>query len=182
VGKENIDASLGLEFSLALFERYRKNGLLHAELQHVPGIRGRCKGFLHLSEGTVVKCYIEDRHGQHHSTSKETLVRVDREHGPFEWALSSNPAPLSQHQTTDGIPLRTIQYSPVPETIAPLDLKRLESWTTRQKLMLSIVYDLIDGTRNIEEIKSNSLLPAEVAEEALRVLLSMKLIVIPVQR
>jgi hypothetical protein len=79
------------------------------------------------------------------------------------------------------MPFRATQYSPVPETIAPLDLKRLASWPTRQKLMLSIVYDLIDGVRNIEEIKFNSLLPPDVTEDALRILLSMKSIIIPVQ-
>src|SRR5437016_12664019 len=50
VGNDWIDASLGLAFSLPLFEQYRKNGLLQAELHHVPGVRGRCKGYLHLVE------------------------------------------------------------------------------------------------------------------------------------
>lgn len=179
MGKENIDASLGLAFSLALFERYRKNGLLYAELQHVPGIRGRCKGFLHLIEGNVVTCYIEDKHDQRHSISKNFLVRVDKEHGPFEWTLASGPAPLSTHPQAT-IALRATQHAPVPKTIAPLDFEKLESWTAKQKLMLSSVYDLIDGVLNIDDIKSNSILPAEVTEEALRLLLSMKLIVIPV--
>jgi hypothetical protein len=177
VGKENIDASLGLAFSLALFERYQNNGLLHAELQHVPGIRGRCKGFLHLIEGSVVSCYIEDKHDQRHSISKDFLVRVDKEHGPFEWTLAAHPVPLSEHPKTI-TPLRTTQHSPIPKTIAPLDFEKLESWTLKQKLMLSSVYDLIDGVLNIDDIKSNSILPTEVTEEALRVLLFMKLIVI----
>jgi hypothetical protein len=179
VGKENIDASLGLAFSLALFERYRKNGLLHAELQHVAGIRGRCNGFLHLIEGIVVTCYIEDKHDRRHSVSKDFLVRVDKEHGPFEWILAASPIPLSIHQRTT-MPLNTMQHAPIPKAIAPLDLEKLESWTPRQKLMLSSVYDLIDGVLNIDDIKSNSILPAEVTEEALRVLLSMKLIIISV--
>lgn len=179
MGKENIDASLGLAFSLALFERYRKNGLLHTEVHHVPGIRGRCKGFLHLVEGKVVACYIEDREGRRYSSSSDILIKVDSEHGPFEWTLSPHPTPPSSNPRT-AIPPRPIPNSPVPKTIAPLDLDRLEGWTPRQKLMLSIVYDLIDGTANIEEIKSNSPLPPTVTEEALRVLLSMKLIVISV--
>ncbi|WP_151758568.1 hypothetical protein [Dictyobacter vulcani] len=179
MGKDSIDASLGLLFSLALFERYRKNGLLHAEMHHVPGIRGRCKGFLHLVEGKVVACYVEDREGRRHATDKDILTRVDSERGPFEWTLSPNPAPPSANPRAD-IPVRPTQNSPVPKTIAPLNLDRLEGWTSRQKLMLSIVYDLIDGVTNIEEIKSHSPLPPAVTEEALRVLLSMKIIVMSV--
>lgn len=179
MGKDSIDASLGLDFSLALFERYRKNGLLHANLHHVPGIRGRCKGFLHLIEGKVATCYVEDDHGQRLSISKETLARVDSERGPFEWTLSPLPIPPSINPRTD-LPPRPTQNSPVPKTVAPLNMDRLESWTSKQKLMLSMVYDLIDGNTSIDKIKSISPLPTEVTEEALRVLLSMKLITISV--
>ncbi|GCE08813.1 hypothetical protein [Dictyobacter aurantiacus] len=177
MGKEHIDASLGLAFSLALFEKYRKNGLLHAEVHHVPGIRGRCKGFLHLVEGKVVACYIEDKEGRRHTSSSTILIKLDSERGPFEWMLSPHPAPPSLDPRT-AIPARPIPNSPVPKTIAPLDLDGLEGWTSKQKLMLSIVYGLINGAANIEEIKSKSPLPPSVTEEALRVLLAMKLIVI----
>jgi len=179
VGKENIDASLGLAFSLALFEKYRKNGLLHTEVHHVPGIRGRCKGFLHLVEGKVVACYIEDREGHRYTSSTEILIKVDSEHGPFEWMLSPHPAPPSSNPRT-AIPPRPMPNAPVPRTIIQLNLDGLEGWTSKQKLMLSIVYDLVDGTANIEEIKSNSPLAPAVTEEALRVLLAMKVIVISV--
>ncbi|GCE30764.1 hypothetical protein KDA_62480 [Dictyobacter alpinus] len=177
MGKDNIDASLGLEFSLALFERYRKNGLLQAEIQHVPGIRGRCKGFLHLVEGKIITCYIEDKEGRRHTTDQGLLIRVDSERGPFEWTLSPNPAPPAANPNIV-IPMRPTPNSPIPKTIAPLNLEMLEGWTSRQKLMLSIVYDLIDGVISIEEIKSKSPLAPAVTEEALRVLLSMKQIII----
>lgn len=179
MGKEHIDASLGLAFSLALFEKYRKNGLLHTEVHHVPGIRGRCKGFLHLVEGKVVACYIEDREGRRHASSTDILIKVDSEHGPFEWMLSPHPAPPSPNPRA-AIPPRPMPNSPVPRVIAQLNLDGLEGWTSKQKLMLSIVYDLVDGTTNIEEIKSNSPLAPAVTEEALRVLLAMKVIVISV--
>ena len=56
--KEGIDASLGLKFSLELFKRYRQNGMLHAVLPHAPGVRGRCKAFLHLVNGEVTSAYL----------------------------------------------------------------------------------------------------------------------------
>jgi len=51
VDKEGIDASLGLKFSLELFKQYKQNGILHAELPRVPGIRGRCKPYFTSSMG-----------------------------------------------------------------------------------------------------------------------------------
>lgn len=178
MGKDRIDASVGLAFSLKLFERYRKNGILQAELHHVPGIRGRCTGYLHLVEGKVVACSIENQQGQRSPVSKDMLLRVDSERGPFEWTLQPLPAPPTSSQRTE-IPPRPIQGSPIPVSIAHLDLEKLDGWTTRQKMMLSIVFDLIDGQRTIEDIKADAPLPPPIVEEALRVLLSLKVITIP---
>jgi len=47
--------------------------------------------------------------------------------------------------------------------------------------MLSMVYELVNGQHNIEEIKSKVSLPVNVTEEALRVLLSLKVITLPGQ-
>ena len=173
--KDNIDASLGLAFSLALFEQYRKNGLLQAEVHHVPGYRGRCKGFLHLVEGKVATCFIEDKHGQRHQISKDTLIRTDNDRGPFEWVLTPYPAPLSTYPRA-GMLSHSDQSSPIPRRIAVPDLNRLEGWTSRQKMMLSIVYELVDGLLNVDTIKAQSPLMPETTEEALRILLSMKAI------
>jgi hypothetical protein len=177
VGRDNIDASLGLAFSLALFERYRRSGVLQAEIHHVPGHRGRCKGFLHLIEGKVVTCFIEDKKAQRHPISKEILIRTDSDRGPFEWILTPYPAPPSAHPKAE-VTLRSTQGPPIPRRIAIPDLDKLEGWTTRQKMMLSIVFDLIDGQLDIEAIKARSPLPPDTTEEALRVLMAMKVIII----
>jgi hypothetical protein len=174
VDKDRIDASLGLAFSLALFEQYRKSGLLQAELHHVPGLRGRCKGYLHLVEGKVVTCYLEDTQGQRHPVSKDMLARLDSEKGPFEWSLIALPAPPPL--TPREIPPRPILSSPIPRRIAALDLEKLEGWTYRHKMMLSIVFDVIDGQRTIEDIKVDTPLPPMIVEEALRILVALKVI------
>jgi hypothetical protein len=69
-------------------------------------------------------------------------------------------------------------YLPTPRVIAPLDVERLQGWTTTQKLMLSMVYDAIDGKKTIEDIKKEGPLPPNTIEEALRILLAMKVAVI----
>jgi hypothetical protein len=177
VGEDKIDASLGLAFSLVLFERYRKNGLLQAELHHVPGLPGRCKGYLHLVEGKVVACYIEDKQGRRHAISKDTLSQLDNERGPFEWSLTPLPSPPSPSPQIK-IFSRPMQSSPTPRCIVPLPLEKLDGWTYSQKMMLSIVFDAIDGQRTIEDIKANTPLPPSVVEEALRVLLALQVITI----
>lgn len=181
MGNDWIDASLGLALSLPLFEQYRKDGLLQAELHHVPGVRGRCKGYLHLVEGKVVSCYLDDRQGQRHQVNVSMFLQLDKERGPFEWVLISLPAPPRSFSRNFPLPASTgpSLSSPVPRKIAALDLDRLENWTYRQKLMLSIVFDAIDGHRSIEDIKNDVPLPPDVVEEALRLLMAMKVIVIP---
>ncbi len=178
--RESIDASLGLSFSLPLFERYRKNGQLEAELHHVPGIRGRCKGYLHLVEGKVVSCHLEDRDGRRRAVGKELLIRLDDERGPFEWTLLPLPSPPMPGSPAIASPIMLhgiVPFSPVPRRVASLPLERLEGWTDSQRTMLSMVYDSIDGLQDMEELKNSVPLPANVVEEALRMLLALRVIV-----
>src|SRR5213076_3306673 len=96
VGNEDIDASLGLAFSLELFALYKRSGKLQAGLQRFPGIKGQVTASLSLVEGTVVSCILEDKGGQQHPISKDALIRFDTDKGPFEWnfhALSPKPTP-----------------------------------------------------------------------------------------
>lgn len=177
MGKEHIDASVGLRFSLTLFERYRKNGVLRAELQHVPGIRGRCKGYIQLVEGKVTSSYVEDREGRRHSISATILAAVDDERGPFDWQLAPLPAPPSTAKAVHTFEHATYN-TPVPKVIAALDLELLRGWSAKQKLMLSTVYEVIDGRKDIESLKKEVPLQANITEEALRVLLSLGVIAI----
>jgi hypothetical protein len=183
MGKDSFDASVGLAFSLAVFERYRKNGLLQATLHHVPHISGRCQGYVQLVEGKVTFCYIEDKRGQRHPIDKQTLIDVDTKHGPFEWLLQPLPVPPSSMPPVD-VPVdnRTEQYVSIPKSIALLELDQLMGWSSTQKLMLAAVYEAIDGWRTIEEIKQMVPLPPYIIDEALRTLLALKVITIVHQR
>jgi hypothetical protein len=175
--KDTFDASAGLAFNLALFERYRKNGQLQAEVHHVPGIRGRGIAYVHLVQGKVVSCTIETQKGEQQQILKESLIRADTARGPFEWKFTAVPAPPSVHPQTS-IPIPPTHIAPLPRIVAPLNLTELAGWTEQHKLLLSTVYQAIDGQRNIEQIKKRVSLPPNVVEEALRILLTLKVIVI----
>lgn len=179
MSEEHFDASLGLAFSLSVFERYRKNGLLQAELSHVPGVRGRCMGYIQLVEGKVTSCYVKVRSGEEHAIALSTLTAVDDEKGPFEWKLKQLPAPPSSTPPTSQFnPPRQEPGNPIPRIVAPLDVTTLHGWTDQHKLMLTTVYRAIDGQRSLNELKREMPLRPEVTEEALRVLLALKVIIL----
>jgi hypothetical protein len=109
------------------------------------------------------------------------LIQLDNERGPFEWVLIPSPAPpqpISRNLPSPGS-TEPAPNSPIPQKIGILDLEKLEGWTHRQKMMLSIVFDVVDGQRSIEDIKTDVPLPPNVVEEALRILLALKTIIIP---
>ena len=178
MGNDPLDVGVGLEFSLFILERYQRNGLLQAELHHVPGIKGKCIGYLQLANGKVKSCSVE-KNGQHTLIDKSTLIRVDNERGPFEWKLTTLPEPPSS-KPGEEMPVSEM-HSPIPRKTALLDreLERLTGWTSTQKYMLSAVYDAIDGRRTIDEIKREVPLTPGGVNEALRILLALRVIIIP---
>lgn len=174
--KDHIDASLGLAFSLGLFEQYRRNGLLQANnLHHIPGIRGHGTGYLQLVEGKVTACYVE-QNGERHPISKEVLIRLDEERGPFHWQLHPLPAPPTPRSDKD-FPAQE-QQPPIPRRTAELYVDRLVGWSSTHKLMLQVVYDQIDGRKDLNTIKKTVPLPSNVVEEALRILIALRVIII----
>lgn len=178
MGNDPLDVGVGLEFSLFILERYQRNGLLQAELHHVPGIKGQCIGYLQLAKGKVTSCSVE-KNGQRQLIGKDTLIRVDNERGPFEWKLTSLPEPPSPTPSME-MPVQEM-HSPIPRKTASLEkeLERLTGWTSTQKYMLSAVYDAIDGRRSIDEIKRDVPLAPGGTNEALRILLALRVIIIP---
>ncbi len=65
-----MDASAGLAFSLQLFQRSRRRGVLPATIRHISGIQGTCIAYMHLTAGSVTACYLNNEYGQHLSFSQ----------------------------------------------------------------------------------------------------------------
>src|SRR5215472_12993590 len=93
--KYGFDASIGLEFSLELFKRYKSTGTLQAKLPRFPGIHGPGIVYVYIAEGETTSCYIEDKKKQRHPVSEDILIRFDRDKGPFEWGFRPSPAALA---------------------------------------------------------------------------------------
>jgi hypothetical protein len=173
MSKEPLDASVGLAFSLSLFERYRKSGRLQAELHHVPGIRGTCTAYLELVEGKLTTCIVKDSNGQSRPIEKAVLIRVDNERGPFEWKLQPPQGQPPSSPSKQGVSQVDLL---IPRAIAPLNLEMMKGWTPHHKLILSTVYNAINGQRTIGEIKQKIPVQANDIEEALRLLHTMHVI------
>ncbi|WP_245994373.1 hypothetical protein [Tengunoibacter tsumagoiensis] len=119
-------------------------------------------------EGKVVSCTVEDKQGQRFQINKEVLTRLDSEKGPFEWTLVSSSSTPSA--------VRSEPASPHLRRVAPLELEKLDGWSYRHKMMLSLVFELIDGHRTIDDVKAAAPLPTNVIEEAIQILLAMNVI------
>lgn len=200
--QDNIDASIGLTYSLRLFQHYRRTGTLQAKVHHVPGVQGECLASLFLSQGQVTACYVEDKRGQRLPVEVEELCRVDSERGPFEWLFHAAPpqssAPPGQAPAPSASPAQApappapaagpatppneaapvLSDAHVPVAVSALYWERLSHWTPTQKQMLYSIFKMIDGVRTIREIKAGTALSPQIVEDALQVLLELRTITI----
>jgi hypothetical protein len=181
VSNGNIDASVDLAFSLKVCAVYRQNGLLQATVRHVPGIKGNCKATIQLQQGTVVACFVEDNKGRRLLTTKEVLIRVDDEKGPFEWTLLpqattlTTTSPPAEQQVKPRLEQRTI----VPTRLVHhLDMRLLQAFLPWQRSLLFSIFTAVDGQRTVEEIQAVTQVPPAKVVEALQVLASLRLVVI----
>ncbi|MBE3560040.1 MAG: hypothetical protein IMW89_12550 [Ktedonobacteraceae bacterium] len=166
-----IDASLGLAIVLNTLQRYQKQGMLQAEIVHVPGIRGRCQCYIFLTGGKITSCSVEDATGRRFPITIDTIINIDEKKGPFAWVfrpqLQSRPRLQSQPprpQQVAGGPdhlLKAQSPAPlVPDEIIPvplvqtLDLDRFTSLTYNQRLILGWLFSMIDGSRTVADIKA----------------------------
>jgi len=203
VSNDSIDASVGLAFSLKLFQHYRKSGILQAEMRYVPGVAGSCKAYLRLVDGDVIACYVDDKRKQRYQLSSDFLCTVDNKKGPFEWSFQplitqlspaksvsspglllyptpppqASPALSSRSYPGLGLLSSPIQDWFVPTIISIIDWERLSIWTFEQKQMLYTVLKMIDGRRSVQEIKASVPLTPHLVDETLRILLALQVII-----
>jgi hypothetical protein len=190
VDNNEIDASLGLAFSLELFKRYKRSGVLYAEVRRVLNLRGKGTAYLQLANGVTISSYIEDLNGQRYPLSENDLIRIDRDKGPFAWCLKVAPAKSSPQNTLvpEASPIVQRVEPLVPflsdtavlVIIVPIEWERLTKWTPEQRRTLYTVWRMIDGRRDIGAIKAmaSTSIPASTVDEALQVLLKLNSVVI----
>ncbi len=184
-----IDASLGLAFSLELFKRYKRSGVFYAEVWRIPNLQGKAIAFLYLINGVTTSSYIEDLNGKRYPVSENDLIQIDRDKGPFAWSLkvAFDQPFLPQTQQVSEIRPDSQKAEPVasrladttvPVIIAPIGQEQFSSWTAQQQQVLYTIWHAIDGKRSVKDIKAitSATIPAMAVEEALLVLLKLKIV------
>jgi hypothetical protein len=179
---EAFDASVGLAFSLKVFETYRKSGVFSAEIRALPGFRGKSTAYVELTLGKVVACSIVDRSGERKPLKLQALLQWDEERGPFGWvfhpASQQAPAPtMAEPPSRASGPSKTIPLSPIPQLLVrSLDPAQLQPWTIQQQQCIYTVFIHIDGKHSVDEIKQQIPLPPAVIDEVIRILLLLRII------
>lgn len=182
-----MDASVGLSFSLQLFQRYRRSGTLQATIRHIPGVQGACIAHIVLTDGAVTACYVKNKQGQNLSFSLDELRRLDHERGPFEWVFqqAQHLTPSSQALAPPSAqpPTRTASSTQeadllTPKVVTPLRWNQFNHWTPEQKLLLQNVWKNIDGKRTVQDVRASLPYPPEMVDDVLQILLTLRIIVL----
>jgi hypothetical protein len=143
----------------------------------VPGIRGRCAGHIFFQENAIIGCMIQAPDGSIWREG-ETAYRLLSGNG--EWHVRIDPyleqtfRAMKQSGYQPAYQTPQPRYVPPPPTvlhaprpIRPLDAALLYQFSTKERLVLRMVFMTVNGQRTVEQIKDQLRLPTEVVEAAL---------------
>jgi|ERR1051326_6366667 hypothetical protein len=151
-----------------------QQALLSTEV-NVPGIRARCTGYIFFRESAIIGCLIQAidgsiwREGEQAyrflTEKREWYVRIDLN---IEQTLRGMKQQYDSFRQGYVPPPPTILRAPRP--VRPLDGASLIQFSAKQRLLLRMVFTLVNGQRTVEQIKAQVHVPAEVVEESLATL------------
>ncbi len=157
---------------------YRSALLNTPILDTLPGFVGACRGWVQVQKGAIVRCMLEGVNGERmegeHALSllrsvTEWQVTLDAdppERVPIQPpAVHSSPAVPPVPEI--GIPARRVAALP-PPLLAPL--------STKERLVLGMVFTMVNGQRGIQDIKAQLHLSTDSIDSALRTLWNLHLI------
>ena len=171
---------LDLAAMIQLLQEFRQNVTLQTELRNINGIKGSFLVQVELLEGNLVACLIKSSSNQilytnndalrllqslgkltwtlnvHKSTASSSLVSQESQSRPIQPILAL-PAP--SHAPTS--PIRRI---PIPRRTIQVPQGQINTWPRRHRM----VYVLIDGKKNVQQIATMLSLPNNIVERALK--------------
>ncbi|HEY7355245.1 MAG TPA: hypothetical protein VH590_02230 [Ktedonobacterales bacterium] len=159
-----------------------QSALLITEV-NVPGQQGACTGYLFLKNTSIVACLIHTanrvivREGeaayQLLKGSAEWRVRIDPDLEQTYWLLKQQDSDLRQASSPLMPAARGIY---IPRPLVALDAAVVQSFPAKDRLVLRMVFTLVNGERTAEQIKTQLRLSPEKVDEALRNLRAMGII------
>jgi|SRR5579862_1076254 len=161
-----------------------QSALLFTEVT-IPGRRDSCVGYLFFKDSMIIGCLIlmagdviwleGEQAYQTLKPNTEWRVRMDLDIEQTFWLMKQHGSAGRGKPVTSPQPAAPVSpYAPRP--IMPLDAVVLNAFSTKQRLVLRLVYALVNGQRTPAQIKAQLRLPEEIVDEALRSLYSLRVI------
>ena len=149
--------TLDIETMRQIMQKHKQTGHLHADLPSgVPSLRETCHVEIALKDGKMVSCSIAS--SQHLLTGDKAYKELTRL-GRIHWTFVPSSPPVTQPR----LPSHSLEKKARsrPRRIVEVEPWQMRSWPRQHKL----VYELTDGTRNVQEIaKLLSTTPKEIEE------------------
>ena len=147
-------------------------------LDTLPGFAGACRGWVQVQKGTIASCMLEGVNGERmegeHALSRlrsvkewQVTLEMDAQHSSF---------PSSGTPTEQTLPV-TPRFHLVPRRrVAAVSPALLASLPRKERMLLSMVFTMVNGQRGTEQIKAQLHVSAERIDAALRTLWNMHVI------
>jgi hypothetical protein len=148
----------------------------------VPGVRARYTGYLFFRETAIIGCMIQALDGSVWREG-EDAYRFLRENREWYVRIDLNIEQTLQAMRQRHVPQTPEYYLPpspppgrAPRAMKPLDAAALVQFSSRQRLLLRMVFTLVNGQRTVDQIKAQVNLPAQVVEDVLEALRNLGVI------
>jgi len=134
-----------LDLSTLLLMLGQSTGDLHAILQNVPKVRGRCQVFLRLEKGSLLACSIKNDRGNEIISGDAAIKLI--QNTVLEWRYTED---RPQTNPTMAVAPRQqsafISSASIPQRTYPIPQSEFMSWPR----LYRAVYSLVDGKSSVD--------------------------------
>lgn len=148
-----------------------QSALLSTEIM-VPALQGRCAGYLFFRHTAIIGCLVQAPNGTAWQEGEQAYRLLS---ASGEWRVRIDPnieqtfrdMKQSHYQPSQwSIPSLSPALQP-PRPIRALDPTLLNQFSTQQRLILRMVFMMVNGQRTVAQIEEQLRLPTETIEAAL---------------
>ena len=150
----------------------------------IPDIGVPCHGYIFVRRRTIIACQIQAQDGvilyqdqeayMLLSTKTQWQMRIDS--NIDQTLRSMRPQNTQDLQAQNPNSARLFPGSYIPRAIGTLESYLLNGYTSKQRLVLRTVFAMINGERNVEQIKAQLNLSSDAVDDALTYLVSIEVI------
>lgn len=182
-----VQFQTGLASGLRYLERRQYSGMLRARLTRHPLAHGQCQVYCLIENGQVIRCMIEEEQsGRTYPASISLLSRLANEKETTDLVFHPQPSvKMGENQLSDNYFAPSVfnlvssaQYNldSIPQRIDRPRFEQLSSHPFRERAVIRLVFNLIDGCHSVRDLHSLVAFSEEEVNDALQALLHMGVI------